>query len=204
MQEERYEVAGWVTVASASLMIIGGVLGVIMSLMGYSFSILNPITLFITIVQVGCSVYGFLWFKRLLNNRFEFHEVDTLIILLIICNILISVIGSVFRTVIGFSVDDNLSRAEALSVILPGLIAMASVGIPMSIFGIIFGVRLMRLKESLFGYLRPLAYTQIIGSALMLTFFLAPIGGLVLLAGEVLQAMILIQSGRTEPELEFV
>jgi hypothetical protein len=204
MLEDRYEIAGWVTVASAALMIVGGVLGVFVSLIGASFSLINPILVVMTILQIGCSVYGFLWFKRLLNNRFDFHDVDTLIILLIVGGILLGIIGMVFRSFVGVNFDEHLSRQEALAIVLPGLIAMVSVGVPMGVFGIMFGVRLLRLKDPLFGYLKPLAYIQIVGSSLMLTFILAPVGGLVLLAGEILQAMILLGSAKHAPEPEFV
>ncbi len=204
MLEERYEVAGWVTIASAAFIMINGVLGVFLSFVGTTFALINPILFITTVLQMGCSIYGFLWFKRLLNDRFDFHDVDTLIILLIVGGILISVIGMVFRTVVGVNIDANLSRQETLALVLPGLIALVSVGVPMGIFGILFGVRLMRLKDPLFGYLKPLALTMIIGSSLMMTFFLAPLGGLVLLAGEIMQALILLGSAKHVPEPEFI
>ncbi|MDP8206190.1 MAG: hypothetical protein P9L92_05960 [Candidatus Electryonea clarkiae] len=204
MSEERYELAGWLTVASVGLMILGSGLGVVQTLIGYSNMILVPVLAITTIIQTSFSVYAVIWFRRLLNRRFDFHAVDTLITLLIIAQVLLTFVSIYLRSLPMAAMDGHMEKKEALALIIPALITLCSVAFPMAIVGIVFGIRILRLNDTLFGYLKPLAYTQIIGSSLILTFFLAPIGGLVLMAGEIFQALILIQSARELPEPEFV
>lgn len=204
MSENKYELAGWLTIASLGLVVITTALGMVQSMLGVLTIVITPIYYTATLLLMGFSIFAVIWFRKLLNERYAFHEVDIIITLIIIGFIALNIISIYLRTLPMQEIDDHMNKREALTLILPGLIALFTLSIPMAIIGIVYGIRLLRLDDPLFGYLKPLAYTQIIGSALIMTLVLSPIGGLVLLASDVFQALILIQSGRKEPELEFV
>ncbi len=204
MESNRYELAGWLTVAAVTLMAVTTVLGMLQSMIGYIYLLVLPIIIIATILQAGFSVYAMIWFRRLLNDKYGFADVNGLITALIVGQIIFAVISVYFRVSTVPIFQRDLHDTEALMVLLPGLIAFVSIAVPLSIIGIVFGVRLLRMEDPVFGYMKPFAYIQIAGCSMMVTIVLMPLGGLVLLAGEILQALILIQSGKYEPTPEFV
>ncbi|MBZ0265966.1 hypothetical protein K8I28_15010 [bacterium] len=206
MQENRYELAGWLTIAALALMIISNTLNFFSSLPKFEHIrvMVLPVLIGITLVQSSFTIFGVIWFRRMLNRELSFHNVDNLITAIIIGVGMMSCIGIYMLTVPSISTSGHLDKAEALAVVLPGLIAFMSVGFPLAIVGIIYGVKLLKLEDDLFGYKKPLAITYIIGSSLLMTFFLAPVGVLVLIASDVFQALVLLEGAKRKPELEFV
>lgn len=199
-----YELAGWLTFASVFL-------GVITS--GFSFFIVatdtysflgNSIKTGLSILEAFCALYALIWFRRLLNRGYSFHEVDTLITLIIVTYIITTITSIFANSLVSAWEVHTISKKEFLSVFLPTLIPMALLLLALGIIGIFYGVRLLRLPDSLFGFKAPLAYTYMIGSILMMTVILIPIGVLLLIASDIFQGIILLRAGSEKTTVEFV
>jgi hypothetical protein len=131
-------------------------------------------------------IYAILRFRSLLNERFEFHAVDTLIPVLIVTGIIMGAFSYLARVV------------EA---VIPLMAAAVMVGIVSAILGVVFAVRLLQLPGDLRGYLKPLAYTYGAASICMGLVILAPLGLVLFTAGDVILGLILLGADRLE-ELE--
>ncbi len=205
MHAAQYEKAGWATIISVILTAVFTGLRVFANLAGMQESMfLLPLLLLLAIAQVWCTIYGILWFKRMLHDLFDFHDVDVLITAIIVMFVAASVFGIVMagvQTVVDF---DHLSKKEAISFMLPILAILFMLVIPAGVLSIMFGVRLLRIPDELNGYKKVMAYTTIVGASLMCTVILAPLGGLVIMVADIFQALILFQAGKQEIELEFV
>ena len=113
--------------------------------------------------------------------------------------------GAIAITVIGL-----LGKIGATLGLLPLFAAVATlgliilIGIPLSVVGIVFAVRLLRLQDDLCGLLKPFAYTTIAACICYVTVILAPIGGLVDAAATVILGLIFFKAARGLPKVEFV
>jgi hypothetical protein len=72
------------------------------------------------------------------------------------------------------------------------------------VVGIVFAVRLLRLRDDLGGLLRPFAYTTIAACICYVTILLAPIGGLVDAGATVILGLIFLRLAKGLPQVEFV
>ena len=84
------------------------------------------------------------------------------------------------------------------------MVIIGLLGLPLAILSIVFAVRLLRLRDSLFGLLKPYAYLTIVASALLATFLLAFLGLFFDAACSVLLGLIFLRSARSVPHPEFV
>lgn len=185
----KYVVAGWMAIVSAVLLVPYAFLSLVFHIRPDAVATLLPISILIVILQMTCSVFAFIQFRNLLNERYRFHEVDTLVPILIFGGIAIT-----FVLFMGFILP-------ALKI--PALIVLIVLDIPVSIVGILFGVRLLRLKAKLHGLLQPLAYTHILGSIFFLTLILGTLGLLVMAVFELLLGILFLR-GEEGEEVEFV
>lgn len=200
MDARNYEIAGWLTILSIAIMVAMNVMQLSLHMLGVERVIIGPLFIGSLLLQSGFSIYAVVWFRRLLNRRHSFFGVNTLITLIIISLCLFTCIFSYLKLVATSAEMEQLSKREVIGVMLPPVVAMISLLISFGIIGILYGVKLLRLENSLFGYRKPLAYLYIIGSSMMLTIVLLPLGIMVLMASDVFQALILLKSAKGEPE----
>ncbi len=183
----RYAVAGWLAIASATLFLPAFFITVLHDI-GKAAGLL-PFVVLLYGLQTAFSVYAFYQFKNLLNEYYEFHETDNLIIILIIAQIVIvcfALLGRIFPVIL-----------------IPSVIMLVVLGIPTGIVGIIFGVKLLRLNASLHGFLKPLAYLSIAGSICMLTFLLIPIGLIIFAVSDAILGAVFLK-GKEGVKVEYV
>ena len=69
------------------------------------------------------------------------------------------------------------------------------VGIPLGVLSVIFGIKLLELKDGGEALIKPYAYINIVAGALFATFFLAPIGLLVSAVGDLLMGFMMLGKG---------
>lgn len=203
-KKDQYELAGWLTFVSVLMGVMIGLVNVFTFLAGGLRQIATPIIVVLTFLNAGFSIYAVIWFRRLLNRRYDFHGVDTWITLIITLVVLMSIYSIFMSTTIGFMDVEHLSKREALGMLVPILVPMLVFAVLAGVVGIFYGINLLRFEESLFGLKAPLAYTYIIGSILMLTFVFASLGGLALMAADVFQGLILLRSAKSEHNVDFV
>lgn len=199
-KQNPYALAGWLSVSAAVLALPLLVLSVVVDVLRHRSPDAMPVfvTLYLIVVAAHTvfSVYAFYRLRHLLNERFGFHAVDSLIIAIILGAIAITGVGAAGRTLLALGL---LREAAALGFL--SLIVLA--GVALSVLNVIFAVRLLSLPDDLHGLLRPYAYTCIAAAVCFASFILVPIGMLVNAMASLMLGLILLRANR-EPEVEFV
>jgi hypothetical protein len=185
INQNQYTLAGWLAIVSAVLFMPELILAVLAEFFTPELKI---IVIPIHIVNVIIGVYILYMFRRLLNQLFDFHAVDVLINILIVVNIIFFSIGMVEMTVSlmhsGGRMSDDIS------------ILVAVLFVPYSIIMVVFGAVLLKMKDDLFGLLKPFAYTTILSGVCGATIILSPVAMLAAIATLVMQGMIFLRAKR--------
>ena len=192
-----YALAGWLAITSAALIFPYTILGLLFDASPRRFWALLPFITILLIVQTACSLYAFYRFRDLLNERYQFHDVDMLIMILIWGTVLLTAFLCFSRFVL-------LLGLPPLAVKIPSLILILAIGIPLSILGIVFSVKLLKLKGTLNGLLKPYAITYIVGCAFFLTVVLAFLGLFAMAAVDVMLGIIFLRGREESMVPEFV
>ena len=202
---KRYEMVGWLSITSAVLLFPSMLLGIILEVVSgpVVLALLIPYVLLFSL-SIGMSLYALYRFKGLLNDRYQFHDVDNLITAIVILGGVFSVAAisaRVMGTFLGINVQDPHTL---IPVAIGGAVFFALVGLPLSILSIIFAVKLLRLRDDLGGLIKPYAWTTIVASALFATFILAFLGFFLDAACSVILGLIFLRASRGVPRPEFV
>ena len=202
MDDRHYVAPGWIAITAAALtlpmIVLAFLLDVVTQRNGDLAAVLLLPYLGVVVAQVACGIYALVRLKTLLNERHAFHDVDGLIVAIVIGACLISLIGIVGRT----SLVLVAAGTHALSLVAIGLLFL--VGVPLSVLTIVFAVRLLRLESDLWGLLKPYAYTTIAAAALMMTVLLSPVGLLLQAAADVMLGMIFLRQASGSHVPDFV
>jgi len=198
--EKQYQWAGWLAIAAAVLTFPLLILGFLVQPQWpkVAFPLLF-VYVPVAVVQTGFALFALFWFRRLLNNRFHFHDTDALIVTIIIGSIVLSAFGLAAKIVVLF-VPKSAQLAVALATLGPVIL----LGLPLAIVSIIFAVKLLRLQDDLSGMLRPFAYTTIAAGACFVTIILAPFGYFVDAVANVMLGMIFLRTLKAPAPVEFV
>jgi len=186
----QFLLAGWLAIASAILLVPEIALGVLLSFISHGLEFL---IVPIHVANLVIGIYILIMFRRLRNQQLGFHMADILITILIVANVIFFVIGLVELSLTIVKLD--LVPEYYLSLITMILF------IPFSLVTIVFGVVLLKMKDDLFGLLKPYAYTTIVSGVCGATVILAPIGLLSAVAALVILGMIFL---RTQREAEIL
>jgi hypothetical protein len=157
--------AGWLAMASAFASI---------PLTYFSFQLDGSADSGATGILVGIQLVGMilyvaiaLFLRRLLNARFTFHDTDRSIDLMIVLNVAASVIAVVATCLSHVKEKEALEIAALAIVAFQGLVQVR------------FGVRLLRLQDSLDGMLKPFCYLNMATGICMASVVLMLVGVLV-------------------------
>ena len=187
-------------IASAILLSPEAIFGMLLDIRPKILGMLVLPWTIITAIEVSFSVYAMLRFKRLLNERFNFHRVDTVILLLIAGSVIMTCYGATVRVmkVLGVIPHDNIRVAIVITSVIVLL------GIPMAVIGVVFVLRLLKLDDDLGGYRKPMAYVNIIASICFATMILAPVGMLLSAAFSFMLGLVFLRGSELEVTPEFV
>jgi ABC-type proline/glycine betaine transport system permease subunit len=144
----------------------------------------------LTVVGLGLFLYVIYSLRRLLNDRFRFHDVDIYIFLMIWGNAVLAVIG-----LLSLGTGKLESLTEVLTV--GALIAFG-------ILSIMFATRLLRLSGDLYGLLKPFSYTQIVSGICLVTVFLFPVAILAGAVADVILGVIFFRAAEQTPQDEIL
>jgi hypothetical protein len=133
----------------------------------------RPVSSILDFISLGLFIYIFYSLKRLLNEMFNFHLVDTYIMVMI-CGTVV------------FSIANQLDTPSPIL----ATIFLIALGIVM----IAFAIALMKLEDQLGGLLKPLCYLYIFQGVCMASIILIPLGLLVSIAADVLLALIFFRT----------
>ncbi len=198
--EHQYNLAGRLAIAAA-------VLGLPLLVLGFLIQphwprLAVPLLIMYvpaTAFQTACAVFALYWFRRLLNNRFGFHDTDALIVTIIIGAIVLAAIGLAAKIGLLF-VPKSALVAVGLLVVVPLIL----IALPLAIVSIIFAIKLLRLQDDLGGMLKPFAYTTIAAGACFVTIILAPFGLLLDALSNVFLGLIFFRTARAASQVDFV
>lgn len=175
----RYAAAGWLAILQAVILLPEIGLGVYLGVLSHANPVLKGVMAVLHLLNLPLGVFVLLTLRRFLNERHDFHRVDGVVLALVGCNVLSLVIG-----LLGLSASlEVVMTAAALAVLLL-----------YSVINLVFAVRILTLKDDLFGLLRPFAYLTITASLLALTVVLSPLGLLASVGATIMTGMILLRA----------
>jgi hypothetical protein len=198
----EYAVAGYLAIAAAVLILPSFVLGIATEVAKHRapqlmLALLLPYFA-VTICYTACAIYVVLRFRTLLNRRHGFHAIDGLITAIVVGVIAMTLYAMPIKVL---SLTGALDRPP---LVLLAIVPVAVIGVVLGILGIILGVRLLRLPAEGTSYYRVYAWLSIAAGICFVTFFLAPLGGLVDAAGNIVLAMLFLKPDGEEAAPEFV
>lgn len=156
MTKEKLNFTGWLSIANAIFAIPSVAMYLFLGTVeGPGAKLAQAI---LTLVSVGLLVYILTSLRKLLNSRFQFHNVDLYISLLIWVNIALSILSLLALESSIFEWVMNIFSTMAL--IVQGIIL------------IMFATRLLRLPENLYGLLKPYSYITIVSGIFAITIIL--------------------------------
>jgi len=200
MPENRYSLAGGLAIAQAVLFPLAFGISIVQGIIGkaafrYHGPVIGPSDL-LFIIFTGIGVYVLLMFRKLLNERYNYHGIDTLIIISIWWSILfqISSLGLKAYAIL-------LGLEPRLSVALVYLAYITVAMLTIGVVDILIAVRLLKIKDKLNDLLRAFAYITIIGGILEASVVLSPLALILIPVTCVILGMIFL---REKEEAEFV
>lgn len=211
MQDKKWTHAAWMAIGAAALTPVNVLLSFLADLpIGRSpHGLLGPLRLEVLIalmvLVVGTaaallSLIALYRFRELLNERYSYHGIDTLVtavIITIAVLVFVSVGGRMATALLGLT-------EQAVYLALVFVVPMMLLGVAVGIVSIILGVRLLSLEGDLQHLIRPYAVISIIGGACFAVIILAPVGMLLLIAENVVLALLFFRAGESEPTVELV
>ncbi len=182
LNEKNLNLAGWLSVVTAvlsfPLLAISFISGMAED---KSASLLYLEALFNT-GYVAIYVYIFITFKRLLNQKAGFYDVDKYITFLIWINIIITAVSII-----------TLPFAKAQEIIGIALIILL---IPFGIIYVVFGIKLLNCEDNLFGYLKPFSYLTIATGIMITVVVLMLFGMITSIISDVILALIFFKAAK--------
>lgn len=199
MDENRYQLAGWLAITQAILFplafvisIAQGVIGI--AAFGYRGPVFGPSDL-LFIIFTGISVYTLTMFRKLLNERYNYHDIDTLIILAICWGIVYQISSLALRiwVVMIWPVSET-----ALTVVY--LVFFAVSMITAGIIDILIAVKLFQIRQSVNKLVRAFTYITLVSGLAEVSVVLAPIALFLVPVSCVILGLIFFR----KEEMEFV
>jgi hypothetical protein len=187
----RYTLAGWLAIAQSILLVPEIGLAILLEYLLGSSPVFTMALAPIHIVSLAVGIYVLYMFRDLLGKRFEFHQTDNLLLTLIWANVVFLVLGGL-GLFLGLLFGATGGLIDVISLVL---------FVPYNIIVIVFGIKLLRLENDLFGLLKPLVFTTIASGVCGVTIILAPLGLLAHIASLVILGVIFL---RAKGELEFL
>lgn len=184
--KEQFNLAGWLSITNAAVTIPIVIMSVFLAAVGGTGGKVIQATL--TLISLGLFVYIFSSLRKLLNYRFQFHDVDTYISVLIWVNVVLSILS-----ILSLSSSEIEKAVSVLSVVAL---------IPFGIVFIVFAIRILRLSDNLFGLLKPFSYTSIASGLCFATIVLIPLGLIASVAADIILGIIFFRATeRSSPNI---
>jgi hypothetical protein len=199
MDENRYQLAGWLAITQAVLFPLAFVISIAQGLIGaaafgYRGPMFGPSDL-LFVIFVGISVYTLTMFRRFLNERYNYHGVDTLILLAICWGIVYQISSLALRVwvVMIWPVSET-----GLTIVY--LIFFAVSMISAGIIDILIAVMLLQIRQSVNELVKAFTYITLISGLAEVSVVLAPIALFLIPVSCVILGLIFFK----KEEVEFV
>lgn len=200
MEENKYKLAGWLAIAQAVMFPIAIVIGIVEAvvaggLMGVRRPFIGPSDL-LMVIFTAVAVYTLLMFRKLLHERYNYHELDLLIIISIWWAIVFQVIG------LGLNVLAMIFwPVNTILIAVVFLVFMTAAMVTIGIVDIMIASKLLQIKESLGEYVRGFAYVTMIAGICEVSVLFALFSLILIPVSAAILALIFF---RDRQEVEFV
>lgn len=180
MESSKYQVAGWLAISQAVVLPLAYILKTLQIYLGispfrYGGPKFGPGDLLI-LIYTCFYLYTFSMFKKLLNERYNIHSLDILIIIAILLSIL-SLIFSIFVQSIHLVLYDITERYfRTIYLAYTALLILAA-----GVVQILISVKLLMAKKSLNDLFNAFAYVTLATGILEVSVVLSPLAVLVFL-----------------------
>lgn len=185
MESNRFAVAGWLSIILAILTLPGSFMHLMIDIKHINWVI--PFSAGLDLMTVGLAIFVLLKVREWLNVTYDFHDLDTIIPMIIAGNIVVVPLTIAAR-VFGFG--------ESMYYLIPIYCVLAG----LSILMIIFSARFLRIEGKMRGLKKPIAYIGIVIAVCFLTFILIPLGMVLGIAYNLLIGLALLQSPQEEAD----
>jgi hypothetical protein len=175
--------AGWLSITNAIFAIPSIAMAWFLDTIGGAGAKLSQTIL--TLVSLGLFLYVIISLRKLLNYRFQFHEVDIYISLLIWGNVALAILS--LLSLGSGKIDFAMNILSIISFIVFGILA------------IMFATRLLRLPGNLYGLLKPFCYLTIVSGICFITVFLSPVGIIAGAVTDVILGIIFFRAAEQPP-----
>lgn len=199
MDENRYQLAGWLAITQAVLFPLAFVISIVQGLIGaaafgYHGPVFGPSDL-LFLIFTGIAVYTLFMFKRLLNERYSYHDVDTLILLAICWGIVYQIASIALRVwvVLIWPVSETVLTVVYLVFFA---LAMISAGI----IDILIAINLLQIRQSMNDLIKAFTYITMISGLAEVSVVLAPVALFLIPVSCVILGLIFFK----KEEVEFV
>ncbi|MFC1476126.1 hypothetical protein ACFLQW_03895 [Candidatus Zixiibacteriota bacterium] len=202
MSENRYALAGWLSIAQAVIFPLAVIVSIIQGIIGVAVfdhrgpSGFGPSDLLL-LLGTGLFVYTYYMFRQLLNERYNYHGLDMLITINIALAILIQ-IGSFFSRVFITVLAPTLIGRPVVFFSMGFMILSA---VAAGIVCILMAIQLLRAKEKLSDLITALAVVMLIEGVCLITVILMPLQWVLLPVARIMLGTIFL---RAKEQVEFV
>lgn len=183
MTKEQLNRAGWLSITSALFAIPDIVMSMYLDTIEGTGAKLSQAIL--TIVSLGLFIYIVSSLKKLINSRFQFHDVDIYISLLIWGNVILCILS--ILSLESIRLEFVFRYLSMIALIIFGILS------------IMFATRLLRLSGNLYGLLKAFCYAQIVCGICFITVFLLPVGIIVGAVADVILGVIFFRAAEQPP-----
>lgn len=176
MNENRYTLAGWLSMANAGLIPLAIILNIVFSvvttrILGFYRPTIGPGD-FLGIVTTLISIYVLLKFRSLLHERYKFFDIDGLIIASIIWLVLTQIGGIALR---GLQFVAGTGRDAEILVAIVAISFLAVSVVIVGVIDIMIAVRLMKIKDQLSDPLKFFVYLSFVVGILEVSVIFSPL-----------------------------
>ena len=201
MSDNRFQTAGWLAIVSAILFPLGIVLRIGQGLIGFSKFRFNAPTFgpgeIVFLVYLVFIVYVLLMFRKLLNERYNLHDLDALILISIWWGIIFQAGSYILWGLFALMSPPVSEAAIGITYFLFKAVAMITIGV----VDILIAVKLLKIKEILNDLLKAFAIISLAAGICELTVILSPISWILVPVSCIIIGMMLLQENEG---LEFV
>lgn len=174
MKKKDYTLAGYVSITNAVLTLPLVFISVFMMIeSGGEFSLVQTL---LSVAQTGLIIYMYLSFKELLNNNYNYREINNFIDILIV--------GSIVMVLLDLASPIIGSALVFVAIIILGVVK------------VIAFVKLLNIKDDLYGHLKPLAYTSIATGVLLASVLLIGLAFIPSIISDIVLGMIFFKASK--------
>ena len=183
MEKNSFVLAGWMSILLAIMTLPGSFMHLMIDIKHIRWIL--PFSVGLDLVTLGMAIFVLVKVKQWLNVTYDFHDVDSIIPMIIAGNVVVMPLAAAARV---YDFGESYFYLIPIYGVLAGL----------SILMIVFSARFLRVDGKMRGLKKPIAYIGISIAICFLTFILIPLGMVLGMAYNLLLGLAMLQSPQEE------